>query len=85
MIAAAALLVGAAAALGAGPAGPGDFVLTLLPDTLPAASGGRCMDGSMDGYATLFPGLLGSPTSPHSTPLAPSDMIWLGPLRDLHI
>ena len=41
-----ACLVGATAALGA----PGDLVLTLLPDTLPAASGGRCMDGSMTGY-----------------------------------
>jgi|EP01047_Picozoa_sp_COSAG01_P019019 hypothetical protein len=29
---------------------PGDLVLTLLPDTLPVASGGRCMDGSMSGY-----------------------------------
>jgi hypothetical protein len=45
MIAAAACLAGAAA-LGA----PGDLKLTLLPDTLPAASGGRCMDGSMTGY-----------------------------------
>jgi len=31
-------------------AAPGDLVLTLLSDTLPAAKGGRCMDGSMTGY-----------------------------------
>ena len=43
----AAFLVGAAA-LTAGAAG--DLKLTLLADTLPAARGGRCMDGSMTGY-----------------------------------
>ena len=37
-----------AAALTAGAAG--DLKLTLLADTLPAARGGRCMDGSMTGY-----------------------------------
>ena len=42
----AALVAGLAGALSNG----GDLQLTLLPDTLPAASGGRCMDGSMTGY-----------------------------------
>ena len=48
---------GTATATGAAAAGatltvgaPGDLVLTLLSDTLPAAKGGRCMDGSMTGY-----------------------------------
>ena len=38
------------AGLGCAFSNAGDLRLTLLSDTLPATSGGRCMDGSMAGY-----------------------------------